>query len=800
MKDRIYMNNGWEFSPSFDEKMISPKFKGKLEHVRLPHTVAETPFNGFDESMYQKLSFYRNVFKTEKSWAGKKVLLTIEGAAHQCEVFINGASVARHSCGYTAFTADLTEFLAPEGKSNTLAVKLDSRESLDIPPFGFVIDYMTYGGIYRDVYLEVKNPVFIEDVFVKTKANHFETEITLNTDEHIEGFSVIQRVEKESTGIQAAHIRTGVPGRKILTAADAQPVSAWTTEKPVLYNLITELANEKGKTVDRKTVRFGFRDIRFDESGFYLNGKKLKLRGLNRHQSYPYVGYAMPKNMQRDDADILKKELGLNYVRTSHYPQSRHFIDRCDELGLLVFTEIPGWQHIGAEEWKKQALENTREMVMQYRNHPSIFMWGVRINESKDDDSLYASTNELAHSLDSTRPTGGVRCIKHSTFLEDVYTYNDFSHTGNNAGLARKESITQSKGGYLVSEYNGHMFPTKSFDTEQRRTELALRHAAVLDAAAGLDECAGSSGWCAFDYNTHKEFGSGDRICYHGVMDMFRNPKLAAAVYRCQGNPAETGEVLEVNSGMNIGEYDGGILGRIWIFTNADSVKLYINGTFIKEFFSADSPFKNLPHGPIPVDDIIGNRLAEEDGIPAKYSEEVKEIIFAMKQFGAEKLPVKYAAACAKLSLLRIVTKQQLAGLYSKYIGNWGGSSVTYTFEAYRNGKKAKTLVKAMCRNASVKAEVQRTQLIEEESYDVAEIRLCAADENGNVQPFCQEAVIAEAEGAVELIGPKAVSLKGGTAGIYVKSAGRAGKGAVTITDWRGTKARIPFTVKLRKS
>lgn len=800
MKDRIYMNNGWEFSPSFDEKMLSVKFKGKLEQIRLPHTVAETPFNSFDESSYQKLSFYRKLFKTEKSWAGKKVLLTIEGAAHRCEVFINGTSAATHSCGYTAFTVDLTDFLLPEGKTNTLALKLDSRESLDIPPFGFVIDYMTYGGIYRDVYLEIKNPVYIEDVFIKTKASHFETEITLSTDENIEGLSVVQRVEQAGTDIQAAYIHTGVPGRTILTAADAQPVVQWATENPVLYNLITELVNGKGKTVDSKTVRFGFRDIRFDESGFYLNGKKIKLRGLNRHQSYPYVGYAMPKNMQRDDADILKYELGLNYVRTSHYPQSRHFIDRCDELGLLVFTEIPGWQHIGAEAWKKQALENTREMIMQYRNHPSVFMWGVRINESKDDDAFYAETNRIAHLLDSTRPTGGVRCIKNSTLLEDVYTYNDFSHSGSNAGLAPKESVTKSKGGYLVTEYNGHMFPTKSFDTEQRRTELAVRHAAVLDAAAGMDSCAGSSGWCAFDYNTHKEFGSGDRICYHGVMDMFRNPKLAAAVYRCQGDPEETGEVLEVNSSMNIGEYNGGIPGRIWIFTNADSVKLYINGTFTKEFFSSSSPFKNLPHGPIPADDIIGNRLSEEDGIPAKYSEEVKEIIFAMKQFTAEKLPAKYAAACAKLSLLRVATKKRLSELYLKYIGNWGGASATYTFEAYRNGKKTKTLVKAMCKNASVTAEAKRTQLIEEESYDVSEIRLSAADENGNVQPFCQEAVTVEAEGAVEIIGPKAVSLKGGMAGIYVKSAGKTGKGAVKITGWDGSETKIPFTVKVKKS
>ncbi len=121
-------------------------------------------------------------------------------------------------------------------------------------------------------------------------------------------------------------------------------------------------------------------------------------------------------------------------MRTSHYPQSRHFIDRCDELGLLVFTEIPGWQHIGGNGWKDIAVQNTREMVLQYRNHPSVILWGVRINESPDDDAFYRRTNAAAHELDPTRQTGGVRCYKKGSLLEDVYTYNDFFHDGTNAG------------------------------------------------------------------------------------------------------------------------------------------------------------------------------------------------------------------------------------------------------------------------------------------------------------------------------------------------------------------------------
>lgn len=152
----------------------------------------------------------------------------------------------------------------------------------------------------------------------------------------------------------------------------------------------------------------------------------------------------MPESMQKLDAEILKYELGVNAVRTSHYPQSHHFIDRCDELGLLVFTEIPGWQHIGDDEWKKQAVINTREMVTQYMHHPSIILWGVRINESQDCNELYKQTNSVAHNIDRFRQTSGVRYIEKSHLLEDVYAFNDFSHNGTNAGLKAKRALHQS--------------------------------------------------------------------------------------------------------------------------------------------------------------------------------------------------------------------------------------------------------------------------------------------------------------------------------------------------------------------
>ena len=334
---KIDINNDWLWSSEFKEEMTMPSYAGEkeMENVRIPHTVKVTPLNYFDAEVYQMVSCYRKSIDVPSDWEGKKVFITFDAVAHEAEVFINGTSVIKHSCGYTAFTADITSYLKFGGK-NVIAVKCDSRESLNVPPFGFVIDYMTYGGIYREVRLDVKEKDHIKDVFVFAGADK---KVRIKTDVVGDG-ELVALITNAGSG----EVLFAAPCEKIaeINVPDAE---LWTLDNPNLYELTMTLRN--GEKEDTFTTRFGFRDAVFKTDGFYLNGEKIKLRGLNRHQCWPYVGYAMPKSMQQMDADILKNELGLNAVRTSHYPQSHHFIDRCDELGLLVFTEIPGWQNIG---------------------------------------------------------------------------------------------------------------------------------------------------------------------------------------------------------------------------------------------------------------------------------------------------------------------------------------------------------------------------------------------------------------------------------------------------------------------
>lgn len=809
MTHKFYLNDDWLFTEQFEDSLAAPEYpENTLQPVRLPHTCKETPFHYFDESLYQMLSGYRRHLLIPKDWQGKRILLTFEGAAHDSTVFCNGKKVGEHHCGYTAFTVDLTDNVL-YGQDNLLCVRLDSRENLNVPPFGYVIDYMTYGGIYRDVRLEVKEKVSLSDIFVHTAIDFRSSPVTAQITSEIthtasdENVTIRQYYMPKSTAAAQESWRllceqtvsTDVSCDKefSLTATITAPL-LWDTEEANLYILKTQLYQDN-TLLDETETTFGIREAVFKKDGFYLNGRKLRIRGLNRHQSFPYVGYAMPKSMQRLDADLLKKELGLNAVRTSHYPQSHYFLERCDELGLLVFTEFPGWQHIGDDSWKVQAVANAEDMIRQYRNHPSIILWGIRINESPDVDAFYEKTNAVAHKLDPSRPTGGVRAMKKSHLLEDVYTYNDFLHDGEMPGCDPKKKVTSDmEKPYLISEYNGHMYPTKAFDNEERRSEHAIRHANVLDAVAGQPDIAGSFGWCMFDYNTHKDFGSGDRICYHGVMDMFRNPKLAANIYACE---QEQTPVLEITSSMDIGEHPGCNRGNIYILSNADSVKMYKNDRFIKEYLPEMSPYKHLKHGPILIDDFIGDSFAQNERFRPKHAKEITDAMNLVARGSLNHIPKRLYLTALKLLLIYHIDFAEVTRLYTKYIGDWGGTATIYRFDAIKDGKVVKSVTKEPVREIRLEAEADHTILTEQHSYDVALVRIRAVDDHGNVLPFYQEPVRLITEGDISIIGPDTIALQGGMGGTYVKSTGRSGRGALLLQSQTAGEIRIPFQIKI---
>ena len=773
--------DGWEFTPAWSDAFL--RGEGPAEPVRLPHNARELPLHYAGPEDYTLLCGYRRRLEVPAEWVGRRLFLQFDGAAHTATVYVNGTEAGVHRCGYTAFRVEITA-LVRWGAENRLAVRLDTAEDPAIPPFGYVIDYLTYGGLYREAWLDVRNPAYIADVFVSTP-DLTTARVAVTADGGApEGVRV--RI-LAADGACAAEAR-GDGGSFTLSVPDARP---WTPAAPELYTCEVALPDRNGGEPDRLAVSFGFRTAEFRADGFYCNGARTFLRGLNRHQSFPYIGYAAPEHLQREDARILQEELACTAVRTSHYPQSQYFLDECDRRGLLVFTELPGWQHIGGEAWKDQACENVREMVLQCRNHPSVVLWGVRINESADDDDFYRRTNAIAHALDPTRATSGVRYLEKSRLLEDVYAYNDFSYAGAGAPAKKKSRVTpDGSKAYLVSEHNGHMFPTKAFDPWQKRQEQALRHGRVLDAAMAAGDCAGCFGWCMFDYQTHRDFGSGDRICYHGVLDAFRNPKTAAALYASQG---EGRPVLTVGSPMEIGDYPAGQTGDVYVFTNADEVRLYKNDRFVSAFRPV--PGGGLPHPPILADDTIGELLRTQEGYTGAKERLLHRSLTAAGKYGLAKLPLGDKLRMAWCMARYRLRFQDGVALYGKYVGNWGGEATRWRFDAVKDGQVAASAVCGPGKRLSLEVRPSRTELREGDTYDMAAVRVRIVDENGNLASYAQLPVRFELSGGGELAGPGTVTAEGGMCGTYVRSAGEPGCFDLRVSAGGAAPATVHFRV-----
>ena len=725
------INRGWRFSAHPVDGGHDKNFDDSaFDRVVVPHTNKRLPWHGFDDKEYEFVSLYRRRFKLPKSAEGKRVFVDFEGVMTASTVWINGARLGEYKGGYTPFSFELTLHLDWTG-DNVLAVDVDSSERSDIPPFGDEIDYLTFGGIYREVALRIVPQVFLGNIFVRPKdvlsakpgvdvecflesAQPLPKDLSLE----VELFDGAHSIGKASERIAAKPAPDAGPASHVLHLSDIPGVKLWDLDNRNLYQARVRLMRGN-QAIDEDSRRFAFRHAEFTDHGFELNGKVIKLRGLDRHQTFPFVGQAMSGRAQRRDADILRNQLHCNIVRTSHYPQSRHFLDACDEIGLLVLEEIPGWQHIGDQAWKDLAVDNVGRMIRRDWNHPSIILWGVRINESRDDHDFYTRTNAFAHQLDPTRQTGGIRNFLQSEFLEDVFTMNDFGFPLNPPNHPR----------YLNTEFVGHTYPTKTIDNTERLTEHTLRHARIHDQLASNPQYAGGIGWCAFDYNTHGNFGSGDRICYHGVTDIFREPKPAAGFYKSQCDPLEQ-IVLEPAFHWARGDESIGFTKAV-VCSNCDHLKIYIDDKLEAEADPDRNQFQHLRFPPFVVD--VGSHLRH----------------------------------------------------------GWGDLRI----EGYIQGKKViEKRMSGKGVDAKFTVTPDDTTL-SADGADATRVVLRVTDEFGAIRPFADAAIRFELQGPAEIIGDNPFSLVGGTGAIWIRTQQQPGTVVLTATHPTLGAQRVEFHI-----
>jgi len=404
---------------------------------------------------------------------------------------------------------------------------------------------------------------------------------------------------------KSVHVTLAQPGKAMIetTLSDLGDIELWDVDSPTLYDLTVVLLEDE-KPLHSHNVRIGFRDAQFTTDGFFLNGKPLKIFGLNRHQTYPYVGMAMPERMQRKDAQILKEVLNCNMVRCAHYPQSRYFMDACDELGLLVFEEVPGWGYVGNDPWRELFLRDVKDMIVRNRNRPSVVTWGVRINESRNFPELYKKAKAIAKSLDDSRPTTGAMVgglFSLENFHQELFAFNDYRH--NDEGSLMHDPIEEIP--FLMTEAVGSLVGPHFYrrtDTVEVQQRHAYLHAQAHDQIAAKPGHCGLLAWSAVDYQSQNGW-TDQHLKWNGIMDTFRVPKLGGAFYMSQIDP-EKRPVIEPAFYWDFGEHSpqaGPCKGAI-ICSNCERLELFIDDEHYASVLPDRKMYPYLKYAPFRID------------------------------------------------------------------------------------------------------------------------------------------------------------------------------------------------------
>ena len=372
-KRNINFNNNWKFMrcEAFNDTVKAYKeifYNDKTwEEVTLPHTPKIEPL--VVNNQWQGICWYRKNFSLDNFYKGKKIFIEFEAAMQIAEVWINGLYKTTHYGGYLPFTIDITDDIF-YGKENVISVRLDNRDNSEVPPGKPLkeLDFCMYGGLYRNVKMHITDKLHITDavyankaasggVFVKyplvtnEKARIWIQTHIINENDNNEKCIVVTKlfddknkliIEKRSEEVTFKNLED----KHVTQLLDVQQPRLWHPNFPYLYQLHSIIYN-KNKIIDKIVTRIGIRHISFSATeGFRINGEKFYLRGTNRHQEYPYIGYALSDNAHRRDVSLIK-QAGFDFVRSSHYPHAEAFIDACDEHGILVMDAIPGWQFFG---------------------------------------------------------------------------------------------------------------------------------------------------------------------------------------------------------------------------------------------------------------------------------------------------------------------------------------------------------------------------------------------------------------------------------------------------------------------
>ncbi len=580
------INNGWRFQLGNAEaaNYTIGLDDSTWELVSVPHSLELTSMdlNGFDDDKYQD-TFMRNVGWYRKSIdvtsnKDKKVFLEFEGVHQVTDVWINGEHVGQHAIGgYTPFHFDISNFV-DYGSSNQVTVLADNRKRDDVPPDPGPMDYIKFGGMYRDVFLVETSPLYVTfnwetetsgQTITTPTVDPINLNATINIKTSVKNESI---ATKKTTVINRIVDHEGIVVLKLTQMKDIDAgremvfnqigsieddLHLWSIDKPYLYRVNT-LVYDDGELVDEIECKRGFRKIELTHSeGLLLNGEPIKLIGTNRHQHFGFIGDAMPDALHYKDV-LQLKELGMNVLRTAHYPQDNAILEACDELGMLVYEEAPTWMSIGNEAWFDNYEKASRRMVRNHRNHTSVFIWGAGINHRgyvpsahniiKQEDPFRFTASQ------SSRWTGW-----QTSGLTDIYgqmVYGPYYWSGDEPVLA----MEGGRGPKAVNDYLNN--PMK----------------------------LGLISWTAHAYYTFHPTKTPKNRSRGGMMTVFRFPRPGLMWYKAELTDYP---YIHIETDWKEG------IDEVIVYSNAEKVQLQVNGKTISEQYpSKKDEYKYLKHAP----------------------------------------------------------------------------------------------------------------------------------------------------------------------------------------------------------
>ncbi len=623
---QLNLNASWQFYRDEGGQVASADQvpEGAWSEVNLPHAARIEP--RVPAAPWQGTVFYKKRLDV-KLRPGERAILRFEGVMNVADVWLNGRHLGQHLGGYLPFAYDVTDGLRTTG-ANELVVRANNEDNPITGPKPLKqLDYIQHGGIYRDVRLSIKPPVHVTDEMLSATPGGgvFVTYPRADKDEAL--VQVQAEVSNTSRSPQAVTVRHTLAweGRQVARAGERLRLAAgerrhvtmpltlraprlWSPRSPNLYRLETRVSAAGHEDV--VATRIGVRRLAFEDGRLLLNGEPLRLRGVNRHQEYPYVGYALSPQADARDA-LLIKRYGFDFVRLSHYPQSPAFMAAADELGLMVLPAIPGWQfHNPDPAFARQALRTCADMIRRDRNHASVLAWECSLNETDMPAPLVQALHATVHQEypgDQAWSAGWVP----QTY--DLYLQARQHRIGSRHALPAKPLIVSEYGDWEYYAMNAGLNQDAWADLKpadrSSRQALGSGETRLLQQARNVAEAHDDNAatpafadgyWVMFDYAR----GYAPDLEESGLLGIERLPKFAAEFFRSQRNATESSPRWGGGPMVFIASYwQAGSSPRVRVFSNAEEVELRLNGKPVGRKQGAPSrAHPRLAHPPIEFD------------------------------------------------------------------------------------------------------------------------------------------------------------------------------------------------------